>query len=61
MNVNEYEKVLDRARMMLGSNLPALGKESVLARLIESGVPQDIAFFAVRGAQVLEIQLNKKK
>ena len=39
--------------------LPAFGEVSVMSKLVGSGIESSLAFFAVRGAQVLEIQLSQ--
>jgi len=58
--VDNFEATLDRARVLM-QYLPAFGEVSAMAELINSGIDPSIAFFAVRGSQVLEIQLNQKK
>ena len=45
-----YEKLLDRARMMLTFGM---AKEEVLKKLIDSGEDPSMAYFAVIGATVL--------
>ena len=56
--MDNFESILDRARALM-HYLPAFGEMSAMSRLVESGVESSIAFFAVRGAQVLEIQLSQ--
>lgn len=55
---DDYENILDRARSLM-KYFPAFGEHSVMSKLVNSGVDQSIAFFAIRGAQVLELQLSQ--
>ena len=54
--VDSFELILDRARVLL-KTFPAFGEISAMSELIKLGVSPSISFFAIRGAQVLELQL----
>ena len=56
--VDNFELILDRARVLL-KTFPAFGEVSAMSELIKLGVSPPISFFAVRGAQVLELQLSQ--